>query len=43
MWSDDKNCFVFFMIVFEIIDFFLDWDFVYEINNSFEKVDESLK
>lgn len=42
MRSDDKNCFVLFMIVSETIDFFLDWDFVYEINKSSQNVDERL-
>lgn len=35
MCSEDKNFCVFLMIVFEIIDFVLDWDFIYEINKSF--------
>lgn len=31
MCSEKEICFLLFMMVFEIVDFILDWDFVYEI------------
>lgn len=40
MCNDKNNLYVF---IFKIIDFFLDWYFIYEINNCFKYVDESIK
>lgn len=43
MCNGNDNCFVMFMVVVEVINFFLDWKFFNEVMNIFEFLNDNIK